>query len=51
VRAFILVLDEISCGLAVFGDFLHGFSVSNMPPRPPPLIFNLAKIFVFRGDF
>jgi len=29
-------LDEISCGYAVFGDFLPGFSVSNIPLRPPP---------------
>ena len=26
---------EISCGFAVFGNFLHGFSVSNRPLRPP----------------
>ena len=29
------VLDEISCGFAVFSDFLRGFSVSNRPLCPP----------------
>ena len=34
------VLDEISCGFAVFGDFLRGFSVSNRPLRPLLLVFS-----------
>ena len=36
-RSFIRfsVLDEISCGFAVFSDFLRGFSVSNRPLCPP----------------
>ena len=29
------VLDEIYCGVSVFGNFLRGFSVSNRPIRPP----------------
>ena len=36
MRSFIRfsVLDEISCGFAVFSDFLRGFSVSNRPLCP-----------------
>ena len=44
MRSFIQfsVLDEISCGFAVFSDFLRGFSVSNRPLCPPLYTCNMG---------
>ena len=36
-------MDEISCGFAVFSDFLSGFSVSNIPLRPPQVVVAESK--------
>ena len=51
VRSFISVLDEISCGFAVSGDFFNGFSVSNRPLRKSSIICLLGKRRNFNLSF
>lgn len=42
------VLDEISCGFAVFGDFLRDFAVYYRPLRPSQqVMFSQTVVFVF----
>ena len=51
MRSFVRfsVLGEISCGFAVFSDFLRGFSVSNRPQCPPLSLLPIRKLNEHHG--